>query len=771
MLSARAAMAVAVALVAACGRVIPDEPAGTVLIEARYRDASVIREPALEVATTPAGRVVHVAYTSDEYCAEHECSALNIAYRSSEDGFATRHDVTTSASFSSRHPQLAVAVDGTVTIVYVSRELNASVWNLAMRTRSGGAAFTGRRDLTTSTDVDVLDPAVTLGPDRVLTVAYTSGEYCAKAGCSHRTVAVRSSADNFFARKDLEVALGCDAINVQLARGTTATGPIVAFWELVSRGSCTSSYRVDNAAHAVVPTTGDAVITRVGVSSAPTFAVTRDGTPVIAFYSLGPWHQANSGCPLGWQYYLSTAATSYSNAAATPVPGSCGVLGYPGPDHRAALVVDPDDDEIHIAYLSSETLSTPTTNTLAYRRSTGGFDTPVYITRSDFGAQIAPMLDIDDAGMATFASVSLDSRTAGLNVYDGSTGLVRQPASATTRGGVSVATDTSGTIYLAIESTEYCLASGCSRHNISVRTSRHDPVRHLTRFADDTIEVASFRILIDPDRQELELVYGSNEEALAFENVSRRSARDDFETRAALTSETASHAHLQDVTTDPRGVVHFATMLGQGRVGHHTTDGHAQTVVNPGASGSNARLAAGPEPDQVTIHYGGNESGAWSATLRSSEDAWASAYSPPGSYAWTSRAAAYDADGDLVFLYTASERDPGILEISTRRASDGFENRQPTFELPTDALAACLGTVDLHVGSDGVHHVLYASTERSSTACNVAYRSSRDWDHRVDVTDSMTRGATPLALLTTPSGGLVACYTTNLDARCVALPR
>ena len=768
---------VAVSLFTGCARDTTPPvgpPIAGVPFTVNYRSASVVAEPSIFVSGAAGQSVIHVVYASDEFCADHGCGVTNIVFRSSLDGYAARHDVTTSTTASSTAPRVVVRADGTVVVVYASREQDPTTFNLAMRIAAkAGADFGARVDLTTGAMHDVDAPSAVITSSGVIHVAYDSREYCDAHACDHSTIAVRTSADAFAARRDVSTDLACDASQAQLA--VQGTSEIVhAIWSLAAAGSCTAA---DGNTRYATSSDGYLAATRFVLATpdyrAPAaLAVQRDGTATIFFITYGSWQPG--GICADWQFMYTSSASGFTKS--TSVPGSCPeAWGYPDAANRPSVIVD-SADVIHLAYLSAEGLAVRVPGRLVYRSSSDGFASALYASTSVFATQATAVLAVEPGGALDIAAVSPEGPFAGLNVYRAaaaSGNFTRALVSRSLAGDALVSSDDHGGMWLTQLSNDQCARSGaCSSLNWSTRSLATNLTQDLTHLTDNRSELAGGALVVRPSGA-LDFFYDSNEgPASGVYNIAHRRSEDSFATLEMVSSETTRHSQLGDAAASADGTLHVASQDGQGFVGYATSLDWTKRVDVAGANlaGFSPQLVLDRVSGDAAITYGGNQGGAWGVELRGSTDGFAATWLSKGgnSFPYGARDATFSSSGDLYVLYASLETVPTVYNLVIRKRSDNYASAiSPFVTSDPDLLGACIGgAANLRVDSAGVIHLLYASRERGADHCSVTYRSSSDWTKSIPVSGASNGDAAPAGLFLFDGGQRVACYKTGLELGC-----
>ncbi len=183
------------------------------------------------------------------YSTEFNSTYSNIALRKSTDGGATwgaRVDVTASTGVDSFQPTIAIDSSNNLYVTYYSKEFNSSFTNIAFRTSTnGGTTWGTRKDVTTNTTLDSLNPAIVLGSSNNLYVAYYSKEY----NSTYYNIAMRTSTNGgatWGARRDVTTNTTVSSFNPAIAINS-AFGHLYAVYYSKEYSSVTNNIAIKSA--------------------------------------------------------------------------------------------------------------------------------------------------------------------------------------------------------------------------------------------------------------------------------------------------------------------------------------------------------------------------------------------------------------------------------------------------------------------------------------------------------------------------------------------
>jgi hypothetical protein len=718
------------------------------------RAVSMTQESALFTSQIGGNTVIHLVYASDEYCAQFDCGATNIVYRSSADNFARRIDITQNKAIASSLPRLVVKSDGTVVIAYLSKEFNASVLNVAVRTLAAGATVASDRlDITNATVNAPANPFLAITSGDLVYLAYDSKEYCGSNSCSNRKIAIRTSNDNFSTRLDVGTGLSgnCSEPQIAIQRGTDTAHLVF----MAPGVSYTSGYTTSASTFSSITS-----IVLNGYQPHSSIGVKSNGEVFLAYanYGAGPL----GTCPNGWEYDYRTSSDNFSHATSF----GCEIWAYPGVNMRPAVVVD-SSDVVHVAYATNEGNNG---QVVAYRNSSDAFSDVKYV--SGYGGWNSyAALALGSGGMKYVVSSTTSHFTYnGLNLYSGVSSFTRQSISGSATGAAKFAADSHGAIWVAYLSSDYCQSHSCSLLNLALRKLNSDdaPV-NVTTFTSASSVIGGFMVFPYPDGQ-VDVVYDSLEYNGTKTNLVLRRSIDGFASPTYLTTDSGYDNAISSGFLDSTGVLHIVYARNSQVFYKKSSDWNSVTMVNATSyAGYVPAIAGDSTGSKVAVSYGGNETGIWAPAVRDNSNNFSSRLtSTPGARPYNTRLV-YDNLGSLFYFYQSQEAVSGVYNFAYRSSADNFTTRNDPFTFTSASkLSNCYITPALAVSDTGVTHMLYASGGQNSDQCNLEYRTSSDWSAATDITTG--KNATPDSVFLDPTDGRVTlCFTTSFNAYCMGL--
>ncbi len=271
-----------------------------------------------------------------------------------------RTDLTTSTSFDSQYPSIAVSSSGVIHIVYASKEYVSSTYNIVYRNSNN---WSNKVYITTSTSLNSYRPSIAVVSSGTVYIAYYSNEYNA----THTNIAYRNS-NNWFNRVDITTSTSWNASNVSTA--VASSGVVhVAYTSIQDEAEYNQLFYVNsnNWSQKTSVVGGYVSITSDSI------AVALSGVVHIAYHdslsNLIYYRNSNN-----WSQLTQLSETSIQSA-------------YP-------LIAVDSSGVAHVAYYSSE--NNASKNNIVYRNSSSGSER-IDVTSATSVTSQSPSITVDSA--------------------------------------------------------------------------------------------------------------------------------------------------------------------------------------------------------------------------------------------------------------------------------------------------------------------------------------------------------------------------------------